>query len=62
MASSSSGNSPIRRALGQVRSRVGRLGGYGAFALEALRQAKFPVPPAGMTLAQLTYEVPYYFR
>jgi TonB family protein len=33
-----------------------------AMALEALRQAKFPVPPAGMTLAQLTYEVPYYFR
>ena len=31
-------------------------------ALEALRQAKFPVPPAGMTLAQLTYEVPYHFR
>lgn len=33
-----------------------------ASALEALRQARFPVPPSGMSLAQLTYEVPYYFR
>lgn len=31
-------------------------------ALEAVRRAKFPLPPPGMTLAQLTYEVPYYFR
>ena len=31
-------------------------------ALEAVRHAKFPVPPSGMTLTQLTYEVPYYFR
>ena len=29
-------------------------------ALDAVRQAKFPVPPAGMSVAQLTYEVPYY--
>jgi hypothetical protein len=33
-----------------------------ASALEVLRQAKFPVPPSGMTLAQLTHEVPYCFR
>jgi protein TonB len=31
-------------------------------ALEAVRHAKFPAPPSGMTLAQLTYEVPYHFR
>ena len=31
-------------------------------ALEAVRHAKFPAPPPGMTIAQLTYEVPYYFR
>ena len=46
-------------------AEVSRSSGDGrldASALEALRQAKFPVPPAGMTLAQLTYEVPYYFR
>jgi protein TonB len=33
-----------------------------ASALEAVRHAKFPVPPLGMSLAQLTYEVPYHFR
>jgi protein TonB len=33
-----------------------------ALALEAVRHAKFPQPPAGLTLAQLTYEVPYHFR
>ncbi|HEY5828338.1 MAG TPA: energy transducer TonB [Hyphomicrobiaceae bacterium] len=49
-------------------AEVARSSGDGrldALALEALRQAKFPVPPvppAGMTLAQLTYEVPYHFR
>ena len=31
-------------------------------ALEAVRRTKFLVPPAGMTTAQLTYEVPYHFR
>jgi protein TonB len=31
-------------------------------ALEAVRHAKFPAPPPGMTLAQLTYVVPYFFR
>jgi protein TonB len=31
-------------------------------ALEAVRHAKFPAPPSSMTIAQLTYEVPYYFR
>jgi protein TonB len=31
-------------------------------ALEAVRHAKFPAPPPGTTVAQLTYEVPYYFR
>jgi hypothetical protein len=38
MAFISSGNSAIRRALGQVRSAAGRLGGYGVFWLKALRQ------------------------
>lgn len=36
--------------------------GLDASALEAVRHAKFPQPPAGLTLAQLTYEVPYHFR
>jgi len=31
-------------------------------ALDAVRLASFPLPPAGMSLAQLTYEVPYHFR
>ena len=31
-------------------------------AIEAIRQAVFPPPPAGMTVAQLTYEIPYQFR
>jgi protein TonB len=31
-------------------------------ALGAVRRTKFLVPPAGMTSAQLTYEVPYNFR
>jgi protein TonB len=31
-------------------------------ALEAVRHARFPAPPPGTTVAQLTYEVPYYFR
>src|SRR5437870_6088426 len=38
MAFISSGNSAIRRALGQARSAAGRLGGYGVFWLKALRQ------------------------
>jgi protein TonB len=31
-------------------------------ALGAVRRTKFLTPPAGMTTAQLTYEVPYNFR
>lgn len=31
-------------------------------ALDAVRRARFPAPPAGLTTAQLTYEVPYHFR
>jgi TonB family protein len=31
-------------------------------ALEAVRRTRFPLPPRGMTLTQLTYEVPYHFR
>ena len=38
MAFISSGNSAIRRALGQVRFAAGRLSGYGVFWLKALRQ------------------------
>src|SRR6266550_5759355 len=38
MASFLSGNSAIRRALGQVRSAAASLGGYGVFWLKALRQ------------------------
>ena len=33
-----------------------------AKALEAVRHTKFPSPPQGMTVAQLTYVVPYNFR
>jgi protein TonB len=33
-----------------------------AKALEAVRYAKFPSPPPGMSVVQLTYEVPYHFR
>jgi protein TonB len=31
-------------------------------AIDAVRQAVFPPPPAGMTVSQLTYEIPYQFR
>jgi TonB family protein len=31
-------------------------------AIEAVRHTSFPTPPAGMTVTQLTYEVPYHFR
>jgi periplasmic protein TonB len=31
-------------------------------AIDAVRQAVFPAPPAGMTVTQLTYEIPYQFR
>lgn len=31
-------------------------------ALAAVRRTSFPVPPVSMSLAQLTFEVPYYFR
>ena len=31
-------------------------------ALESVRRTRFPLPPARMTLTQLTYEVPYHFR
>jgi protein TonB len=31
-------------------------------ALDAVREAIFPPPPDGMTVTQLTYEVPYQFR
>jgi protein TonB len=31
-------------------------------ALAAVQRAAFPVPPAGMTVAQLTFVVPYHFR
>ena len=31
-------------------------------AIDAVRQAVFPTPPAGMTVSQLTYEIPYQFR
>jgi TonB family protein len=31
-------------------------------AIEAVRQAVFPPPPTGMTVSQLTYEIPYQFR
>jgi len=31
-------------------------------ALEAVRRAAFPPPPPGLSLAQLTYVVPYHFR
>lgn len=33
-----------------------------AMALDAVRRTVFPVPPSGMTVAQLTYEIPYRFR
>ncbi len=45
--------------------RVAKSSGYGVLddaAVTAVRKATFPVPPAGMTLAQRTYEVPYHFR
>jgi TonB family protein len=31
-------------------------------AIDAVRQAVFPTPPPGMTVSQLTYEIPYQFR
>jgi periplasmic protein TonB len=31
-------------------------------AIDAVRQAVFPPPPDGMTVSQLTYEIPYQFR
>jgi TonB family protein len=31
-------------------------------ALDAIRFAVFPPPPPGMTMSQLTYEIPYQFR
>jgi TonB family protein len=31
-------------------------------AINAIRQAVFPTPPPGMTVSQLTYEIPYQFR
>ena len=31
-------------------------------AIDAVRQAVFPAPPAGMTVTQLTFEIPYQFR
>ena len=31
-------------------------------AIDAVRQAVFPPPPAGMTVSQLTYQIPYQFR
>jgi TonB family protein len=31
-------------------------------AIDAIRQAVFPTPPPGMTVSQLTYEIPYQFR
>jgi TonB family protein len=31
-------------------------------AIDAVSQAVFPAPPAGMTVTQLTYEIPYQFR
>jgi TonB family protein len=33
-----------------------------ALAVGAVQKTKLPPPPAGMTVTQLTYEVPYYFR
>lgn len=31
-------------------------------ALEAVQLASFPLPPSGMSVTQLTYEIPYHFR
>jgi protein TonB len=31
-------------------------------ALDAVRRARFPVPPAGLSASQLTFAIPYYFR
>jgi protein TonB len=31
-------------------------------AFDAVRRAVFPAPPAGMTVVQLTFEIPYQFR
>jgi periplasmic protein TonB len=31
-------------------------------AIDAVKQALFPPPPSGMTVSQLTYEIPYQFR
>ncbi len=46
-------------------ARIARSSGHGALddaALAAIASAKFPVPPAGLTLKQRTYEVPYHFK
>jgi len=45
--------------------RVAKSSGSGVLddaAISAVTKASFPVPPAGMTLSQRTYEVPYHFR
>jgi periplasmic protein TonB len=31
-------------------------------AIDSVKQAVFPAPPPGMTVSQLTYEIPYQFR
>ncbi len=33
-----------------------------SIAIEAVKAARFPPPPPGMTLAQRSYEIPYVFR
>jgi protein TonB len=45
--------------------RIARSSGHEALdeaAVAAVKRAAFPAPPSGMTLADRTYEVPYYFR
>lgn len=45
--------------------RVAKSSGHDALddaAISAVRNAAFPVPPYGMTLAQRTYQIPYHFR
>jgi protein TonB len=37
-------------------------GGLDSAALAAVRKANLPSPPAGLTLKQRTYEMPYHFR
>ncbi len=46
-------------------ARVSRSSGndrLDALAMKAVQRARFETPPAGMTTAQLTYEIPYQFR